>query len=243
LKPSIQAGPKRRPARASGRAFLPAAAAFLAAAGFLGPAAFFAAAPAALQARVAVPGPVPASAGSPQQDDAGSPEIKVDQVGFLPGEAKLAMLTAAPGGAIEVRRASDQAVLLRVTAGPAIPDPASGDSIRAVDFSALSACARCVLAVPGVGVSAPFTVGPGVYRAPWRLLMRAFYAQRCGSAVDLAPDYPGYRHAACHLDDAVYDASAGRTGRRPASGGWHDAGDYGKYVVNADISVGELLMA
>ena len=27
------------------------------------------------------------------------------------------------------------------------------------------------------------------------------------------------------------------------SGGWHDAGDYGKYVVNAGVSVGTLLMA
>ena len=31
--------------------------------------------------------------------------------------------------------------------------------------------------------------------------------------------------------------------RRDGTGGWHDAGDYGKYVVNAGVTVGILFMA
>jgi len=72
--------------------------------------------------------------------------------------------------------------------------------------------------------------------------MRAFYGQRCGTAVDLGPEFPGYKHAACHLNGAFH-ASSGKTGARASAQGWHDAGDYGRYVVNSGISTGELLWA
>ena len=60
-------------------------------------------------------------------------------------------------------------------------------------------------------------------------------------AVDLAPLHPGYAHAACHVagtpnPDASLHASAGASGAVDGSGGWHDAGDYGKYVVNSGIA-------
>jgi endoglucanase len=61
--------------------------------------------------------------------------------------------------------------------------------------------------------------------------------------VDLAPDYTGYTHEACHLTDAAFHASTGKTGRIRATRGWHDAGDYGKYIVNSGISTGQLLWA
>jgi endoglucanase len=72
--------------------------------------------------------------------------------------------------------------------------------------------------------------------------MRSYYGQRCGIAVDLGPEFPGYKHPACHLEGA-YHPSSGKTGPKPASGGWHDAGDYGRYVVNSGISTGTLLWA
>ena len=70
--------------------------------------------------------------------------------------------------------------------------------------------------------------------------MRSYYGQRCGTAVDLGPAFPGYRHAACHLTGAFH-ASSGRAGPHASSRGWHDAGDYGRYVVNSGIATGTLL--
>ena len=77
-------------------------------------------------------------------------------------------------------------------------------------------------------------------RAPFYLAMRSYYGQRCGTAVDLGPEFPGYKHAACHLEGA-YHASSGKTGPHMSAKGWHDAGDYGRYVVNSGISTGTLL--
>ena len=69
--------------------------------------------------------------------------------------------------------------------------------------------------------------------------MRGFYGQRCGCAVEMGD---GYRHPACHLAGA-YHSSSGRQGPVSNSGGWHDAGDYGRYVVNSGLSTGTLLWA
>jgi endoglucanase len=71
------------------------------------------------------------------------------------------------------------------------------------------------------------------------LSMRAFYGQRCGCAVDLGD---GYRYASCHAVDGFHPSS-GRTGSLPNHGGWHDAGDYGRYIVNSAITCGTLLWA
>jgi endoglucanase len=74
------------------------------------------------------------------------------------------------------------------------------------------------------------------------LAMRAFYGQRCGTAVNLGPEFPGYTHAACHLGGSFHPSS-GKQGRRDNVGGWHDAGDYGRYMVNSGIATGTLLWA
>ena len=172
-----------------------------------------------------------------------STDVKADQIGYRTYETKLAMLTSMGAGPVIVRRASDGVAVFQVSAGPAAADAASGDSVRVVDFSGVTATGTYRLDVPGVGQSYPFRISPDVYSAAWRAVMRGFYGQRCGIAVDLAPDYPAYHHGACHLDDAVFDSSSGKAGKKASVGGWHDAGDYGKYIINANISVAELLSA
>ena len=69
--------------------------------------------------------------------------------------------------------------------------------------------------------------------------VRAFHGQRCGTAVDLGA---GYKHGACHLRSAFHPSS-GKSGTGGPVGGWHDAGDYGRYVVNSGIATGTLLWA
>jgi len=176
-----------------------------------------------------------------------SETIRLDQVGYLPARAKLAVVADARAtGAFAVRRAADGSEVLTGRLAPAVADPDTGDTVRIADFSALTQTGSFYLDVAGVGASHEFDVAPDVYAKVFYLVMRAFYGQRCGTAVDLAPTYPGYRHPACHAPgsrnpDAMMHASSGASGAVEATGGWHDAGDYGKYVVNSGISTGELL--
>ncbi|MBR2307070.1 MAG: glycoside hydrolase family 9 protein [Fibrobacter sp.] len=73
--------------------------------------------------------------------------------------------------------------------------------------------------------------------------LRSFYFQRCG--VELTPDRAGkWARPAAHLDDNIeFHPSMERAGTWNAHGGWYDAGDYGKYIVNGGVSVATLLLA
>ncbi len=172
--------------------------------------------------------------------------IRICQVGYLPGETKLALVaagSAAAAGDAIVRRAADDRAVLTIPLGTPAPDPDSGDTLQGADLSALSEPGTYILDIPGIGRSDVFCVGTKVYRHPLRLAMRMFTGQRCGTAVTLAPDFPQYNYPACHTAQAEYDPSSGKTGTRDVPGGWHDAGDYGRYGVNSGITTGTLLWA
>jgi endoglucanase len=168
-------------------------------------------------------------------------EIKVDQAGYLPAAPKIAVVAAQkPATEFLVRRSVGDAVAWRGKLSASRPDADSGDAVQLANFSALSEPGRYYLEVPGVGRSWSFAIGADVYQRAYYLAMRSYYGQRCGTAVDLGPEFPGFRHDACHLEGA-WHASSGKTGPRASHGGWHDAGDYGRYVVNSGISTGTLL--
>jgi endoglucanase len=170
-----------------------------------------------------------------------TPAIRVDQVGYLSGAPKVAMVAApAPATDFTVRRAENDSVVFRGRLAAPVQDADSGDRVQIADFTRLSQSGTYYLDVPGVGRSWNFVIGPNVYSRAWYLAMRSFYGQRCGIAVDLGPEFPGCAHPACHLAGA-YHVSSGRSGPKNAGGGWHDAGDYGRYVVNSGIATGTLL--
>ena len=172
-----------------------------------------------------------------------SESVRVSQVGYLPDWPKRVVLVAEPTGPVLVRRVGNGRVVLTLAAGPPRLDPDSGDTLRAVDLTALRTPGEYVVDAPGLGESLPFRVGKDVLRRPFRLAVRAFTGQRASTAVSLAPDYLQFHHAAGHTAPANYDPSSGQTGTRDVSGGWYDAGDYGRYVVNSGITTGTLLWA
>ncbi len=172
-------------------------------------------------------------------------EIKVDQAGYLPDAPKLAMVVqqaraAGARHAFVVRRASNNSVAFQGNLKAPTFDPDSTDNVQTADFTSLSETGKFYLDIPEVGRSWNFSIGPKVFARVYYLAMRSYYGQRCGTAVDLGPEFPGYKHAACHLVGAFHPSS-GKDGPRISSRGWHDAGDYGRYVVNSGISTGTLL--
>ncbi len=173
-------------------------------------------------------------------------DIKVDQAGYLSDAPKLGMVVLAAGadaaGRFFVRRAADNSLAFEGKLQAAVFDADSTDSIRTADFSRLTAAGEYYLEIPGVGRSWSFQIGPDVFQRVYYLAMRSYYGQRCGTTVDLGAEFPGYKHAACHLEGA-YDSSSGKSGAHVSTRGWHDAGDYGRYMVNSGISTGTLLWA
>lgn len=77
-------------------------------------------------------------------------------------------------------------------------------------------------------------------------MSKCLYFQRCGCA--LTEEYAGcYTHAACHTEDAIFLKDYLEHTPDPLhfdmTGGWHDAGDFGRYISPAAVAVGHLLYA
>lgn len=82
-----------------------------------------------------------------------------------------------------------------------------------------------------------FTISEDVYDDLFSDTLLMLYKQRCGLVEGETGDK--FSHAACHQDLAtIY----GTTTKIDVSGGWHDAGDYGKYVVPGAQTVADLLL-
>jgi len=180
-----------------------------------------------------------ATTGVARAVDGRSLQIKVDQVGYLPESQKVALVTAT-ASSFEVKRVSDNVSVFKGELSPPNHDADTGDAVQIADFSKLKEPGKYYLDVPGVGKSWTFSIHREAFARTYYMAMRAFYGQRCGTAVDLGPEYPGYAHPACHLK-GEFHASSGKQGERDNAGGWHDAGDYGRYVVNSGISTGTAL--
>lgn len=88
-----------------------------------------------------------------------------------------------------------------------------------------------------------FEISEGWLLQQLKANIKSFYFQRCG--VELTPEFAGkWARPAAHFDDCItFHPSMNREGTWNAHGGWYDAGDYGKYIVNGGVSVGTLLLA
>jgi len=165
--------------------------------------------------------------------------IKVDQVGYSQDGPKVALVDV-QAKTFDIRRSDDNSLVFKGPLSPAQADANSGDQVQAADFSRFRKPGTYYLEVPGVGRSWNFTIGKNIFARTYYLAMRGFYGQRCGTAVDLGPEFPGYSHPICH-QHGEFHASSGAQGPRDNVGGWHDAGDYGRYVVNSGVTTGTLL--
>lgn len=169
-------------------------------------------------------------------------DIRLNSLGFLTTMPKRATIVSECSD-FTVKKVSDGSVVYSGTAaGPKHQDDVDQD-VWIADFSPLRSGDVFYLDIPGVGRSIEFAIGDHVYDEAFCTVMRGFYLWRCGTAVE--GDYRGihYAHGPCHLDDAWQDYIGITNTRRDGTGGWHDAGDYGKYTVNAGVTMGVLFLA
>jgi endoglucanase len=141
-----------------------------------------------------------------------------------------------------------------VAAGKATPrfDAGAGDSVATVRIAAALPAGRYALTAGGV-TSRPITITARPFQPLFRDAMSFFYQQRAGTPIlaryvqrpDLArvAGHPNER-ASCFAGTDMLGLVWPACDRRvDVSGGWYDAGDRGKYVVNAGLSVWTLLNA
>ena len=88
-----------------------------------------------------------------------------------------------------------------------------------------------------------FEISDGWMARQAKANIKSFYLQRSG--VELPERFAGvWKRPAAHLDTSLeFHPTMNRDGFWNAHGGWYDAGDYGKYIVNGGVSVATLMLA
>lgn len=168
--------------------------------------------------------------------------IRLNTLGYRPGDRKRATIGRACREFVVERIKDGQVVLQGQVQGP-VESADTYEQVFLADFSELREPGEYRLVVEGVGRSAVFRIGEDVYNEAFRVVMLGMYLWRCGTAV--RAEYGGnvFEHGACHLGDAWGDYAGLGHVRVDVTGGWHDAGDYNKYVCNAGVSLGAMLAA
>ena len=130
-------------------------------------------------------------------------------------------------------------------------NPVSGKPCQVVDFSALDTPGTYTLYVENDQLpisNVQFTIRQHPYKELTRKALRAFYYQRASMPI-VEPYAEGFARPAGHPDDHVIVHASAATEDRPegtiisSPGGWYDAGDYNKYIVNSGYTMGVWLMA
>lgn len=170
------------------------------------------------------------------------PAIVVNQVGYRPELPKRALLLggsrAASAQLIEANRRN---VVAEVPVERGSAHAPTGGPVGVVDFSGHTEPGRYFLRA-GDWQSYTFAIEPSVWELPMVLIARSFYLQRCGVVV--RDNITGLSHPPCHLGDALIrhgDEHNAAGARLDMTGGWHDAGDFGKYVGPTAVTLGRLL--
>jgi endoglucanase len=175
-------------------------------------------------------------------------KIKFDTVGYLVDRKKIATIPAGSATKFQVVDADSDELAFEGDLGVASSNDDTGDTTQLADFSALTTEGKYVLRIEGQDDSHPFEIGPNVWNDSLRVTMLGLYGLRCGTKVEFEHLGTTFKHEACHEDDGLINAkfegeiwSGGE--KHDGSGGWHDAGDYGKYTVNASFALAFLLKA
>ena len=177
--------------------------------------------------------------------------VKVNQVGYLPVSPKLAYIGNYLGGAgpmecspliFEIRdQATDQTMYSGVPNFQAY-DPLSGEKVYECDFGNFQTPGKYYLYVPEIGRSYNFGIDTTIYDHVFYTTARGLFYQRCGMELAVPFADPRFVHGACHTSDVIVHSScAGNPSydNEPIgsglhmTGGWHDAGDFGRYIPSA----------
>ncbi|MBR6115958.1 MAG: glycoside hydrolase family 9 protein [Paludibacteraceae bacterium] len=182
--------------------------------------------------------------------------IRLNQVGFAPDQEKTAtiLVSSAETAPCWVVIKEDCETIWSGYASETVLNPVSGKPCQIVDFSTVTRPGSYVLQVcesidsTRVISNQPFSICERPYRELTRKALRAFYYQR--ASMDIVEPYAeGYERKAGHPDDQVIVHASAATKERPegtvisSPGGWYDAGDYNKYIVNSGYTMGVWLMA
>ncbi|MGN0620756.1 MAG: glycoside hydrolase family 9 protein [Porcipelethomonas sp.] len=169
------------------------------------------------------------------------PPVVVNQIGYRPDSSKTAVIRnvteTGEAKTCRVINADTQEVVYSDTVSDGVQNSSADELDYIFDFSCVTQPGSYYIECSAAeDVSYTFRISDDIYENLLDDTVRMLYLQRCGTEISDST----FGHAACHCSKAkIY----GTNEYIDVSGGWHDAGDYGRYVVPAAKTIADLLNA
>lgn len=183
-----------------------------------------------------------------------SVKIHYCHVGYAPAESKTFLIAFSEGDVLTVGKSAvsvrfkildfESRVVYEGLAEKIGTPEYTGELLYKGDFSTVKNPGRYRIALDDFNSESHlFEISDEWLKREVKANIKSFYYQRSG--VELPAKYAGaWNRPAAHLDDALeFHPTMNRPGVWNAHGGWYDAGDYGKYIVNGGVSVATLMLA
>ncbi|MBQ8959756.1 MAG: glycoside hydrolase family 9 protein [Ruminococcus sp.] len=174
-------------------------------------------------------------------------DILTNQVGYFTERAKRATLLCGDKKSVDFElKDSSGKTVYEGESKPFGFDEDSEDNVHVLDFSDFDGEGTFYLEAENGAVSREFTVGePAPYSSLLYDALNYFYQNRSGIEIEsqliTSGDADALARAAGHPKDMAEIQQtwgySGSSGTIDVTGGWYDAGDHGKYVVNGGFSL------
>ena len=181
-----------------------------------------------------------------QIKDTVSNPIRLNQLGFYPNAIKKAIILNRDGGGRFSIVNLNKHTVFSSTLKPSATPSFAGKITYIADFSKIKKPGAYRLYINGGGYSYSFWIKNDVHAKVANAVIKAYYFMR--ASTPLTKKFAGkWNRAEGHPDNKVLIHPSAASEKRPAGtiisspGGWYDAGDYNKYIVNSGISTSTLL--
>ncbi|HEX8572360.1 MAG TPA: glycoside hydrolase family 9 protein [Allosphingosinicella sp.] len=179
--------------------------------------------------------------------------VRLNQLGLMPDRPKRAMV-AHPSKVPIAWKLVDPAGRSRAAGRTIVfgDDRWSGEHVHRVDFSGFRKAGAGYRLIVGDAASRAFSISTGLYERLPSDALAYFYHNRAGTPIEerfvgreraRPAGHAGERATCVAGQDSKGNRWPGCAYTLDVAGGWYDAGDHGKYLVNGGISVWTLLNA
>jgi len=173
--------------------------------------------------------------------------VTLNQIGFLPDAKKIAIVNGSNQDAFTIVKNNGLEVVYSGKLSNGKYWDLSDETVKQAIFTDFTTEGTYMVHIPDVGYSNPFEIKNAVYDDLLKSSIKAFYYQRCSSPIE--EEFGGtWSRKSGQADTLIYIHPSAYTEGRDnpmftfsSPGGWYDAGDYNKYIVNCGITMYTLL--
>ena len=165
--------------------------------------------------------------------------VKVNQIGYYPDSEKTAVFTYNSGDTFDIVDVLSNEVVYTGIVFGAVENEDANEKNYIGDFSDFKTPGRYKIVSQILAESYEFVIEENAYQTLLNDALFALSTQRCGHVLN-QEIFGELSHEACHTEEAL--TVSGKQ-NLDVTGGWHDAGDYGRYVTPGVKAVSDLLIS